>query len=279
MTRTRHLAKAVFLTTLIAMPMTAAVAGEMPGRWKRAELSVGAYLATFGSDFRADSDDLGAGTSIDLERQLDLDDEIAAWRADGYWRFFNRHRLELGYYDLSRDGERTLDEQIQFGDEVFDAGVNVESDFDFRVGKVAYAYSLIQNDQWDAALSLGVTAIQLRAAIEGEVFVGNQSLNAGTETKKTIAPIPVLGGRVWYAFADNWTARLKGDIFKLDIGKYEGSLYDAELALDYDLTDAFGVTLGYNYVNIDVDKTGGSYDLSVGYDYSAIILAGRIFLN
>lgn len=276
---TVHLTWAAFLTTVMTAPVTVAMADEMPGRWKRAELSVGAYLVTFGSDVRADSDDLGRGTKIDLEDQLDLDDEIVAYRVDGYWRFFNRHRLELGYYDVSRDGERTLDEQIQFGDEVFDAGVTVESDFDFRVGKVAYAYSLIQNDQWDAALSLGVTAIQFKAAIEGEVFVGNQSLNAGTETKETLAPIPVLGGRVWYAFADNWTARLKGDIFKLDIGKYEGSLYDAELALDYDLTDAFGVTLGYNYVNIDVDKTGGDFDLSLGYDYSAITLAGRIFLN
>lgn len=158
-----HLTRAVFLTTLMTAPVTAVFAAEMPGHWKRAELSVGAYLVTFGSDLRVDSNDLGIGTDLNLEDELDLEDELVAFRVDGYSRFFNRHRLQLGYYDLSRDGERTLDQQIEFGDEVFDVGVTVESDFDFRVAKLGYVYSILQNDQWDAGLSLGITAIQFRA--------------------------------------------------------------------------------------------------------------------
>jgi hypothetical protein len=261
------------------MPIAGAAADELPERWKRAELAVGAYLATFGSDLRVDSDDLGAGTDIDLEDTLDLDDELASFWVNGYWRFFDRHRLEFTYYDLSRDGRRSLDEDVQFGDQTFEVGASVDSEIEFRVGKLAYAYSIVQTEQWDAALALGLTAIQLKATLSGEIEAGDASAGREVDTAETVAPLPVLGGRVWYAFADNWTARLEGDLFALEFGDYEGSLVDAEISLDYDLTDWFGVSLGYNYVDINVDKTGGSFDASIGYDYSAITLAGRIFLN
>jgi hypothetical protein len=39
---------------IVAASSAEAVADDLPERWKRAELSVGAYLATFGSDLQVD---------------------------------------------------------------------------------------------------------------------------------------------------------------------------------------------------------------------------------
>ncbi|MGI9435323.1 MAG: hypothetical protein ACR2Q4_10925 [Geminicoccaceae bacterium] len=265
------------LTSLLVWTVSADVrAGELPERWKRAEFAVGGYLATFGSDLRIDGNDGNLGTVIDLENTLNLDSDRYTFWLDGYWRFFDRHRLELSYYDVSREGTRTLNEQVVIRDEVFDIGVSVASSIDLKVGKIAYAYSILQNDQWDGSLSLGVSAFDFQTSIQARIDgVGSTQRS----TSELFAPLPTVGARLWYAFADDWTARLEGNFFALEFDEYNGSLIDAEAAIDYDVTDWFGLTLGYNYVNIDVDRTGGDFDAAIRYQYSAIILAARRFLN
>ena len=55
---------------------------------------------------------LGLGTEIDLEDDLDLNEDVSSYRIDAEWRFFDRHRLNFSFFDLSRDATSTLTKAI-----------------------------------------------------------------------------------------------------------------------------------------------------------------------
>jgi hypothetical protein len=156
---------------------------------------------------------------------------------------------------------------------VFNVGANVETDFDLTVYKAAYAYSVLQKERWDGALSIGMFGADVSAELTGQIL----GFGLGTSSGDFFAPLPVVGGRLWYAISEDFTLKFDVDVFALEVGDYDGSLIDAKIAVDYDLTDWFGLTLGYNYVEIDVDKTGGDFTGSVNYQYDAVIFAGRVF--
>ena len=250
-----------------------ASAGELPPRWKQGELSVGGYLAVFDTEARADSDQLGRVTSIDLESLLSLEEDVTSVRADGYWRFYARHRIELTFYDISREGSRSIGRNIQFSDKVFNAGTSVQSEFDLTVYKAAYDYSVVQTERWDGALSIGMFGADVSVDLTGQIA----GIGFGTASEDFFAPLPVVGGRLWYALSEDFTLKFDVDYFTLEFYDYEGTLIDAKVVLDYDLTDWFGLSLGYNYVEIDVEKTGGDFTESVNFQYDAILLSGRVF--
>ena len=90
----RLTARVTAVVSLLIFPTFQALAGELPQRWKEGELSVGGHLAVFDTDARADSSQLGRGSDINFEDRLNLEEDVTSLRADGYWRFSPRHRVD-----------------------------------------------------------------------------------------------------------------------------------------------------------------------------------------
>ncbi len=89
-------------------------------------LRVGAELiADFNSELRLDSENLGSGTSIDLEDDLGLESSTAFARVDLELRFDRRNAVELAYYNIERSSARVLGQDIQFGENLFPEGASV----------------------------------------------------------------------------------------------------------------------------------------------------------
>jgi hypothetical protein len=57
------------------------------------------------------------------------------FRADMYVRFAQNHRLDMTYYDLSRDSFRVIDRTIQYGDETFLLNTSIKSEFNLTIMK------------------------------------------------------------------------------------------------------------------------------------------------
>ena len=85
----------------------------------RFSFSIGAFITDRDTDARLDSQTLGQGTDIDFEDDLDLDSSGTVFRLDAFYRFNRRHRIDFAIFDLSRDSSATINESIQFGDDVF----------------------------------------------------------------------------------------------------------------------------------------------------------------
>jgi len=121
---------------------------------ERASISLGAFLTDRDTKGRVDSETLGLGTVIDAEDDLGLDSSDTVARLDAYYRFSARHRLDFSIFDLSRDATATIDEPIQFGDEIFDINSTISTELDLTIYKAAYTYSFLMRDEG----YLGVTA-------------------------------------------------------------------------------------------------------------------------
>ena len=272
------LAKTYFLSILcvglaLAIPHSAVEAadGDLPSLpWKNAELQAGLFVPLFQSDVQLDSDVLGNGTKVDLEDDLGLDKEIFSYRVDGYWRVFPRHTLAVSYYDLSRDADSTITRTIQVGDTTFTAGADVSTKLDLRVLQANYGYSFIHNQKFDMAAKLGVYLADMKFRIS--------SPGLATEEESLLAPLPVLGLQGSYAITPRIFASAGANVFFVEYGEYSGSLVDAKVTLDFDLTDNLGLGLGYNHNFINIERDSASDAFDVDFNYGAFMLYLRLFL-
>lgn len=251
------------LALLMAYASSALAAGQASN--DRFSVSLGAFITDRDTDTRLDSDTLGRGTDIDFEEALGLDASGTFFRLDGYYRFNRRHRFDFAVFDLSRDASTTIDEQIQFGDEIFDINTVVSAEADLLIVKAAYTWSFLVADSGYLGLTAGLYLASTKASI-GEPNVGR------AETEDITAPLPVVGLRGEYAIAPRWTLRGSGEIFKVEIDNVDGSLTDFYIGIDYQVVDRLAVGLGYNSVTIEVDSTNDDFSGLLDWTYDGALL-------
>lgn len=231
---------------------------------ERFSIGLGGFIADQNTDTRLDTS-LGNGTDIDLENDLSLDSSGTFFRADGYYRFNRKHRLDFSVYDLSRDGNTQINKQIQFGDQTFNINTQVSSELDLLILKGGYTYTFLQRDRGNLGVSLGLytadTKIKLSGPSQGNV-----------ESRSITTILPVIGLRGEYEIAPKWTLRGSGQLFKFEIDNIDGSFSDLYAGVDYKLTDRFALGLGYNKVLFDVESSKSDFTGKLDWDYDGIML-------
>ena len=134
----------------------------------RFRISLGGFESkNISSRLRVDSKDLGLGTIIDLEDDLNLDDSVVVGRMDGFYRFNRAHRIEWTSYSLTRNGYNTIDKEITIGDTVFPINYTVDSTWKFKINKIGYSWSFINVDKYEMFLGAGVNYRKMSLTFEG----------------------------------------------------------------------------------------------------------------
>lgn len=229
---------------------------------------VGLFLPTHGTVTRFDSDQLGAGTVVDLESDLGLDESTTNVRADGYIRLGRRHRLGAGYLKLDRSANRDLARVIQWGNEVFALDVNVDSFWELTLVPAQYRFAIVKTDRVDLGLSAGVFALFLDAGVSAPV--------ASVQEAESISfPLPVFGVDLEVAPAPRTYLQVGLEYFGLSVQDVDGSWYELRAALEYFPLRYIGIGAAYRWVDIgvdtlgDVDSGGGlvETDLLIEYDF------------
>ena len=129
------------------------------------------------------------GTLVDFEGDLGLGTTSQNARVDGYIRLGQRHQIRAGFIRLDRVADVRLQRQIQWGDEVFDVDVAVNSSLDLTLVPVSYRFAIIKTDHVDLGLSAGVFALFADASIRAPAV----SID---ESESLNAPLPVFGGDI-----------------------------------------------------------------------------------
>ena len=239
--------------------------------WKTAGFNAAVIVASNTTKLRLDSRTLGRAIELDLENVFGVDETVAGARLDAYWRFFPRHKLHLAYYDISREGRRSVSGAFQFGDRVFNIGDDIQTEFDFRIYRADYTYSVYQDEKWDLGLSLGVHAIDA----EVSVTANNLGLTASADA---IAPLPVAGLEASYAITPRWFLKGRSDFLYVKFSDYEGHLVDAIFSLEYDFLDYAGVGIGYNYVDINIEADDDDFIGELNYSYGIFLAYLKLFI-
>ncbi len=204
------------------------------------------------------SGDAGAGANLDMEDLLGLEESSTVARLDGRYGFNRRHWLEFSYYDIQRDGNRSVAEDIDFGDVTIPAG-DVDSKFDTQIFKLAYRYNFVTDPRTVIGASFGVHLMRIDTALKSEDFDVSESF-------KVNAPLPLIGLHGAYALSEKWSLNASAEFLQFDLGAYRGLITDTRLTLNHDTFEHFGWGIGFNGFQVDANVDGNN-DLSAELDY------------
>jgi len=243
---------------MLSLPLQAAESVWMKNN--RGSIGIGVFFVKEDTDVRFSSDALGgAGTRFSFQDDLGLEEDDDAARLVGHYRFKPRHRINFGYFKLSRDATTVLARDIIFEDKIFNAGTAVKSRLDFTVLKALYTYSFFQNTKMDLGVSTGVHIYQFKSKLESATG-GLRRDSDGT------APFPVVGLRFQWRFKPKLGFGASIDYFEIDKKDTEGRVIDILLALEHQTWKNASLGIGYNIVALEAEKKDDNDRFDWDYD-------------
>lgn len=252
--------------------------GQEPNQlYQRFQFSAGAFASYFHTTLRADSEERGVGTEIDLEEDLGFDTRKFDFRTGGYLRLGRRHRIGFGYFSLSRNSNKVLDEEIDFGDETFPVDAEVNADFETQFAQLGYNFSFLAREKVEAAVGLGLSAMFTQAGIAAVGSVGDEDIDALQERKSTALPIAALGLSAGWAPLPRLIVRGGIGGLYVKISTIEAAVGNADIGAEYYLVRNFGLGASYVYTKLAAEETEDPM-LKVTYRYSGLLLFGTLAL-
>jgi hypothetical protein len=233
---------------------------------------VGAFITNQSTDARVDSS-ASTGTDIDLEGDLGLQSSISVGRFGGYYWFTQRQRIDVSYFELSRDSSRQLSKTIDFGDQTFAIDTVVSTNSSYTIEKVDYTWAPLSREHGYLGIVAGLYVLQTSLSL-------SESALGKFETHSLTAPLPVVGLRGDYAVGRHFTLRGAVEYFGLTDsqsgGKVSGRLTDSYFGADYGFGKRMAVGLAYNAVSLNVEAKSSRLAGSVDWSYDGYMLYFKV---
>ncbi len=222
------------------------------------ELRLGAFNSSIDTEITRDASDGQPGDELDLEDFLGIADQETIIQLDALFRVAYFHRLEFSYFELRRNAKKILERDINFGDETFLEGTEVETSFESEYIRLAYSYSLMRDQQKELGVSAGLTYSRFETGLTAESTLQSERV-------KVNAPLPTIGVFGSVAIGKKWRLGADIDVFALDFDRYDGYMAYVNLGLDRKFGNVFGAGIGYNFytmkLNARDDDLHGTFNI------------------
>lgn len=264
--------KPVGLLGVVASMFVVALASAEEIRFGEEKFTIdaGVFLQNFDTNIQVKGSG-GSGAEVGLEDVLGYDDDDTTTTFRASWRLFDRHRVELSYFNANRDVVAVATEDIDIGDgEIIPIGASYKSTLDMQIMPIKYSYSFIKNERSELYGSLGLHWY----SVDYEVFGGagiSEEVWEGEIDAKADAPLPLIGGGYDYYITDRWKAGIGAQAFYIKIDDenfaFEGSLFNLNLATEYYLFNNVGIGVALSYFKLDVDVDDSDWRGKLEYEY------------
>jgi len=245
-------------------------ARAITSRWR---VSGGTFLSTFDTRIAYSPNGLVAGF-IQAEDDLGLDQEINTFGVNARYRLSDRHRLELAGTLLDRTATRVIEDEITWGDVVYDVGATVRTELQTNLFSFKWKYSFSDSGRLDAGLSAGLSTFDIAASLSGNGEVNGSQVAGATEGAAFVAPVPLIGFWVDYAFTPRWIVRASAEAIDLSIGSNEGRVLQTLFSAEYYVTKLVG--LGFGLTGVDVEYSQKEDRKRIGVDYRIKSFSGYL---
>ncbi|MFL6579618.1 MAG: hypothetical protein ACJ8G2_02655 [Burkholderiales bacterium] len=226
-------------------------AGRNPALNDKWFFELGGYFPTSNTTAQLDSTSAGVGTIIDFKNVLGMDERAQAVNLAARWRFTERWRLEASYFETHADGNRTTNQNIQWGNKFYPAGSQLNSSLDVNDARVSVGYSLFKTTDKELGIGFGFHVMGYNASISSQAI--------GSESKRVTAPLPVITAYGAFSMDDKWSIAARLDRFSLTYNQYSGSITGLGLELLYQPFRHVGFGVGYQTLYIDFEATRGDF--------------------
>jgi hypothetical protein len=226
---------------LLGVLATGAVQAQEPLDSPFAEyfrLSAGLLSAGSETELRLDADDGTPGTVVSGEDDLGLRDKSEMGDVEMEIRIRERHRLRLNYFRIDRSASQVIDRDIQFGDDLFEAGDQVESKLDWREFSITYGYAFLRRERFEIYGTFGLHLTEVSAS--GEVDADDIR-----EEENGVFPIPAIGAGTLIRISDRFHFEGRVDYLEVSYEDIDGTLLDFRGSVVYRFSRNFSLGAAY----------------------------------
>ena len=262
------------LLLVVGLPVALADEGVNPIFTSRFNLQLGVQ--------RTDSEATVAVTRAPLpETEIDLDDmgideSSTVFYAGARWRIADRWTANFTYNQFDENGSTVIEESFNFDGELYPVGASLDSrlQLDAYIFDVAYSFGKGRNYEWGAGL--GLHSFDFAAELKADVFVGSIDQTVSEANESLLAPVPNFRFFADYAFDSRNAIRFNAGWLSANIEDYDGALIYASLRFDHNFGNNFGVGLGVQYTDVELDHEPSSRSRE---QYDADILGAMAYIS
>jgi hypothetical protein len=192
-----------------------------------------------------------------VQDSLDSTEDQTTAMVDFRWRYTENWSFQANYWVTSSDSRHTLTEDFEFGGEVFQAGTFVGSGLDTSIARLFWGRSFFRKPSTDWGVGLGLHWMEIDVFVEGEIVGGGTGFHR--ENASAVAPLPNLGIWYMYSWSPKWVLLTRLDWLEVTFEEFSGSMFDASVGVNYQMSDHFGVGLALNAFKLDVNVDSGEW--------------------
>ena len=194
---------------------------------------------------------------IDFDQALNLDDYQTVASVNFRWRFGKKWSFWAQGWDTSSDGSVTLTSDVEWEDLIFKEGTFVGGGIDLDVVRLFFGREFSAGPQHEFGIGAGIHWMQLDTFIEGEALINDGSISFERAAVSAEFPLPNIGAWYMYSWSPKWVFQSRFDWLSATIGNYSGSMWDAQVGVNYEAFKNIGFGLYYKVfaLNVDVDKS------------------------
>lgn len=257
--------KSCLLLLLVAASFTAVHADEFAGDVPdRVWIDFGGAYNSVSTLVSVTTPD-GLGAAFDFEKVFDIPGSELAGRMFGTVRISEQRRyIDFGFVDIRRSGTRVLEEDVQFGDYLFETGSNVTAKFNSGFIYAAFRYDFLHLEQIRISGSAGITWLDMGVGLQGEATHTNpndpsESLTESVDERVSVGlPVPMFGMNMDWALTRRLVLRTYSRFFRINVSSVNGSLFETGIRLNWYFAKHFGMGVGYDRTDLKID------DVSLG---------------
>lgn len=241
----RRKLSSVFLC-LVLSPVLAneqPVSGVHPFLTSKYSIVTGLYSPHKELKFRFDGSLGGSSTAIDFDKQFRLDKGEDVFALEFMWRFAVKWSLRMQHFKSSRQQSAILAEDIQWGDNVIQAGSSVTAGTEFEMTRIFFARAFDSHPQYEYGIGLGIHWLTTGAFIERDLITNFAEISAVSAS----GPLPNIGAWYYYSPSEKWYFGGRLDWFEASVKDYSGSIINLAVGANYQLFEHFGVGANYQF--------------------------------
>jgi hypothetical protein len=209
-------------------------------------LTLGGFRAESTTEARLSTATGGAGADVNFEDLLGLDKIKLIGEASLYWRFAKHWRVDLGYFSLNRNGTRTLQQDITWGNlPPLGIGTTVTSNYKVSDLRAAVGYSFFRRPDKELGVGFGLH----RAGIETSL----DAAGVGATNESVTAPLPFLNFYGNFALTDTWAMAMRVDWLSLSYDKYSGGIRSTAIDFVYQPFAHWAFGFGFHNLSLKLD--------------------------
>lgn len=186
------------------------------------------------------------GTPLIAEDILGVTNRTDQPQLEIIFRLEDRHRLRVDWLDVRRNGEAVLGSGLQFGDQTYLAGQQVESMLAWRQMDITYTYSFVRRDRLELGAGVGVHLLEAEARVQAPA-------SAQLADYSEAGPLATLAVDGTWLIDRHWSLNARGQYMRLTVSSYTGELEDLHADIQYRWRRNFALGAGYDYTKRELD--------------------------